>query len=72
MAKYIRFERNGVLDGHPVYLIVNKKHIEIIGRIAWFNDWKQYVADFDEDSVWSHDCLADVQAKLVELNGDGK
>lgn len=69
MAKYIKFEaQNRVHDGMPVFSIINKHHGDVIGEIFWYKDWKQMVARFKEDSIWSEDCLEDVRLFILGLN----
>jgi hypothetical protein len=59
MPKFIEFDE---VMPHPegVWVIRNKRSRDILGRIEWYARWRQYVAIFSEDVVWSQDCLADV------------
>ena len=68
--KYIYVARNMELDehaGHPIYYIFNLKSREAIGRILYYKPWRRFVATFSEDSVWSTDCLADVELAIAHI-----
>jgi len=70
-CKFIRFDvRDDKLGGKPVYAIVNKKSGGELGQAFYYAPWKQWTARFDEDAVWSHDCLADVREFLSSKNGE--
>lgn len=58
---FIRFEkRDEMHDGKPVYAIVNKRSGAELGVAFYYAPWRQWCARFDEDAVWSQDCLAAV------------
>ena len=69
MAKFIRFEKDNSqqFGDREVYAIVNKRSGMPIGNIFWYQPWQQWAARFDEDSVWSQDCLADVREFILSL-----
>jgi len=67
MAKYIRFEKVGSWSGKPIYDIINKAHGEVLGFIKWYPQWRGYVCVFSADTIWSMDCLADVQRFMATL-----
>ena len=72
MAKYIRFEVSfQTFGGKQVYQIVNKRSQEPIGNVFWYPRWRKWVARFDEDSVWSDDCLQEVM-DFIRLTSKGK
>lgn len=63
--KFIRFEkREDKHDGKPVYAIVNKRSGEELGQAFYYAPRRQWCARFDEDVVWSQDCIADVREFL--------
>jgi hypothetical protein len=67
MAKYIEFDE--VMPApRGVWVIRSKSQDAIIGRIEWYARWRQYVAIFTEDSVWSEGCLADVREFMLSLS----
>lgn len=66
--RFIYVARNMELDEHagrPIWYIFNTKSREAIGRIIYYPQWRQFVATFSEESIWSTGCLADV-AKAIE------
>ena len=68
MAKYIRFEKDGQLfGGRDVYAIINKRSGVPIGNVFWYHPWRQWTVRFDEDSIWSQDCLSDVRDFILGL-----
>ena len=61
--RFIYVARNLERDSHagkPIYYIFNRKSNTAIGRLLWYPRWKRWIAQFDPESVWSADCLADV------------
>jgi len=57
--KFINFD-NVVPHPRGVWVIRNNASDKIIGKVEWYPRWRMYVADFDEFSIWSSDCLNDV------------
>ena len=66
MPKFIEFDE---VMPHPkgIFLIRNKRSDDIIGKIEWYPRWRQYVASFEEFSVWSEDCLRDVRQFMLGI-----
>lgn len=73
MAKrsFIRFEESEQYSGRPTYRILNRRSGTELGQIGWYPRWKCFTVHFEDNSVWSADCLDDVQRKLTELNRGG-
>lgn len=67
MSKYIEFDEVMPAPG-GVWVIRNKKTDSIIGYIEWYDRWRQYVTKFNNDSVWSHECLTDISKFLRTQN----
>ena len=68
--KFIRIGRDANLDQHagkPIWYIFNRKAGDALGRIVYYPPWRQWVATFSEESVWSAGCLADVQDAIARL-----
>ena len=67
MAKFIEFDE---VMPHPkgIFLIRNKRAKDILGKIEWYPRWRQYVVEFEEGTVWSQDCLADVRAFILGVS----
>lgn len=57
----------GPYNGHPVYSIDNNRSGQSLGNVLYYAPWKRWVARFDDDSVWSDDCLADVRDFIGRL-----
>lgn len=73
MAKFIECKEIPGLtwQGKPMYAVLNKRSGDVLARLCWYREWKQWIADFREGSIWSQDCLADVRAFLQQLNAGG-
>ena len=56
----------------PLYWIVNRSSSESIGQIFYYPQWRQWVARFDPDSMWSAGCLADVADAIAKITAEGK
>ena len=70
MPKYIRLliDPTGAMhNGKPLYWIFNKRSNQSIGQIFWYPTWRLWAARFQEATVWSEDCLADVRAFIDEV-----
>jgi hypothetical protein len=68
MPKFIKFEEGKTLNGHPSHDVLNKKSGSSLARVLYYPPWKRFTCQFREDSVWSSDCLADIQKFLEEVN----
>lgn len=70
MTSFIRFEplpTPAGLTTHRV-AIVSARYGDYLGTIAWYGRWRQYCLEPAFDTIWSDGCLADVKAKVSELN----
>ena len=67
--KYIRFEES--VNPDCAWLCYNNRSGHILASIAWEKRWKQYVATFDEETIWSRDCLRDVIEFMEQLTPPG-
>ena len=68
--RYIHVCRDAQLDtweGKPIWYIFNNRTSEALGRILWYKPWKRWIAQFDESSIWSTDCLVCVSDALDRL-----
>ncbi len=68
--QFIYVARNVELDEHagrPVYYIFNSKTRSALGRILYYPRWRQWVATFAEDAIWSTGCLADVKTAIEHI-----
>lgn len=63
MAKFIDFaknEDNEMCNGKPEWFVRSKRTRGALGHIVWYPAWRQWVFEAAPNTVWSHDCLADV------------
>lgn len=67
MAKFIEFQEVRAVP-RSLWLVQNKRG-QILARIEWYAPWARYVAVFREEAVWSSDCLEDMRAFMVKLEG---
>lgn len=68
MAKYITFQKDGqTFGGKDVYEVANKKSGKPLASIFWYQPWRQWTVRFDDNAVWSQDCLADVREFILSL-----
>ena len=66
--KYIGFEiDNETHENRPLYNVKNIRSGDYIAQIFWYSSWRKWCVRFNEDSVWSEDCLADVRNTLLKL-----
>jgi len=66
-CKFIRFVVAEPYGTKFTYNIINTRHRDCLGRVCWYPAWRQWVATFEDMTVWSADCLADVQGFLTWL-----
>lgn len=57
-------------DGKPLYTAMNNKSRQELARLVWYKPWRRYIVQFNPDSVWSSDCLADIQDALAKVEGE--
>ncbi len=68
MRRFIRVERGAeVFNGHPTYDVVNQRSGSAIAQVFFYQPWRQWTVRFNEDSVWSDGCLAEVREFLGTL-----
>ena len=65
--RFIRFEARGTDYDKPLYCILSKQSGDCLGYVHWYPRWRQWVCGFEPDTIWSQDCLQDVQRFLLEL-----
>lgn len=54
------------------YLIVSRSQKVGLGIIKWHGAWRQYIFEPEADTIWSHDCLEDVQKFILHLMEERK
>lgn len=63
--KYIYFEKTPVNEDE--WDIWNNRHQDLIGRIKYYEPWKQYVFIGRDDCIFSASCLADIIDFIKQL-----
>ena len=66
-ASYVRF-----VDVVPMYarptVEVRTRSGDVLGGIAWYGRWREYVFVPDAGTVYSEGCLQDIVAKVGAMN----
>ena len=66
--KYIHFEPS--LSRVPnIWHILTNREDDFLGRIVWYDRWRQYVLDSELGSIFSRDCLTDIIDFIKQLEG---
>jgi len=69
--KYIYFEKSkGKFSIKPFYLCKNNKSKGLLGEVFYYEPWQQYVFGPTDDNIFSHDCLADIQDFLRQVENE--
>ena len=67
--KYISFEEfDKAPDGHSRFMCVGSKWNITIGFVVWYHKWNQYCFEPQKETIFSSDCLADIQHFLNQVN----
>ena len=61
--KFIHFEKGGL-----AWVCKNIKHNDVLGRVAYYEQWCQYVFEASPGCVFSADCLTDIAHFITQLN----
>ena len=59
LANYRYFTVEAVDDA--LYVVRNRRSREVIAEIEWYPKWRRWVLVPCEHTVWSTDCLRDIQ-----------
>jgi len=66
--KHIHFEKQLTLYSHkPWYLCLNNKSKALLGDVVFFEPWRKYVFEPEDDSIFDETCLADIIHFLKQL-----
>jgi hypothetical protein len=59
MTNYLRFELQPKPKGKKtdVWLVVTVRGSNVIGRVCWWPQWRQYTFMPNQGTVWNQDCL---------------
>jgi len=56
----------------PDYHVMNCHSGNCIGVLKWYGPWRQFCFYPGDDTVWSADCLEDIQDALRRIKSGGK
>lgn len=73
--KYIHIEKIGQKSKTSVYGVYSNSSCELLGRIKWYNHWRQYCFMPAADTVFSKGCMEDINSfitGLMEIEGDAE
>lgn len=71
--KYIRFnEVNNPGKKTRIFEVINLSGDYILGFIHWYTAWRQYIFEPLENTVYSSDCLIEIQNEIKKLNYEQK
>lgn len=69
---YIHFM---IVDKRPKTIImnvINNGSNTILGQIAWYGPWRQYVFNPKPSTIYNNRCLKEIQDVLTDLNTEHK
>ena len=69
-SKYIEFEIHERKPKTDVYNILSKSEGDILGKVKWFPNWRQYTFFPEKGTVFSKGCLEDINRFLQKLKDD--
>ncbi len=73
MPNWIKFdERETQGKKTRAWIVRSVRRDSRLGEIRWYGSWRQYCFFPEARSVWSHDCLAQVQTFILEHKHDRK
>ena len=72
MSKYLEFTQVPFNGKTQKFLVHSKSQSMDLGEIKWHSAWRQYCFYPDENTLWSHDCLKDIQDFLQQLMDERK
>lgn len=72
MSKYLIFDQIPFKGKTKRFEIISKHSGYVLGRIAWYNAWRQYTFSPTSKTVWNRDCLEDINNFLQQLMDERK
>ena len=73
MSKYLNFQQVINFKGKTKrYEIISKSNGDVLGRIYWYAQWRQYTFSPAYPTVWNKECLKDIQNFLQQLMDERK
>lgn len=78
--KYVCFRKSAIIVvsnsdismSKQVWTCYANKSSDTLGTVLWYPSWKQYCVQFNDDAIFSTDCLTDIADFLEQLNAKDK
>lgn len=67
ISKYLKFKQIPFKGKTKRFEIISKSSGDILGRISWYSNWRQYTFSPSYPTVWNKDCLKDIQDFIQQL-----
>lgn len=67
MSEYLEFKLYKELPKTKVFNVINKKSENLLGRIGWYPQWRQYVFIPAFQTIYSSGCLKDIKDFIDNL-----
>lgn len=67
--KYFYVEDSEIIRGTKA--VHNNRSHDMLANIEWYAPWRQWVAQFSYNAIFSHDCLSDLAGYMRDLNKAG-
>mgnify|MGYP001574837802 FL=1 len=62
------FQLAGQTAKTTIWKVISKKHADVLGKIHWYFNWRQYVFEPESETIFNASCLAELATVLKELN----
>jgi hypothetical protein len=73
LSEYLSFKEDDHYEGKTKRIIViNKRHLDILGEIKWYRAWRQYTFYPVGNTVWNRQCLDDIITYINNLMDERK
>jgi hypothetical protein len=72
MSEYLIFKPISYEGKTKRFEVISKSWGAMLGRISWYNAWRQYTFSPSTNTIWNKDCLKDIQEFLIKLMQERK
>lgn len=73
MSEYLYFKEDDQYEGKTKrFIIVSKKHFNILGEIKWYGAWRQYTFIPEDNTIWNIQCMKDIILFIDNLMSERK
>jgi hypothetical protein len=67
MSEYLEFKIIRELPKTKLFSVMSKSSGEVLGRIGWYPQWRQYVFNPCSETIYSAGCLKDIKDFIDKL-----